>query len=395
MNMNETASRRPLRLWPGMAAAVLLVIVGYVVPIFAPRLAGLGMIGAVVCALIVLLWWLFFSRALWVRAPRLDRPDPRCGVRREVRRPPLDCRRRDGQSGLRPCNPDPDRCARRLGGCEPPSRTRRSRRRRGCRRVVRMSARGSCCGPVASRPTGSRISTGAGRRLPRSASRAKRRRFEQGPRRLRSRRSYQKNRSPPHRRACQHGDRLLPRTSAARRMAWLSRTRARRRDSRRADRDGLVHSRRRFSCGAVPIGPGWSSFAVSGDLLYTQEQRGGDEVVSCYRMTTGEPVWRHRDATRFWESNGGAGPRGTPTLSNGRVYTFGGTGILNVLDADQRRGRLVAQRGVRRQRQDSDVGFLELAPGRRRRRHRRGRRASSPPTTSRPARRAGSAAAGA
>jgi outer membrane protein assembly factor BamB len=86
-----------------------------------------------------------------------------------------------------------------------------------------------------------------------------------------------------------------------------------------------------------PIGAGWSSFAIVGDYAITQEQRGPLELVSCYELRTGQVAWSHADEVRWDPRGNGAlgkiGPRATPTVHDGRVYSHGATGILNCIDA--------------------------------------------------------------
>jgi outer membrane protein assembly factor BamB len=81
------------------------------------------------------------------------------------------------------------------------------------------------------------------------------------------------------------------------------------------------------------VGPGWSSMAVVGNRLFTQEQRDNSEAVVCLDASTGSEVWVHTDAARFSDDQAGPGPRATPTFAGGRLYALGATGILNCLDA--------------------------------------------------------------
>jgi outer membrane protein assembly factor BamB len=81
-----------------------------------------------------------------------------------------------------------------------------------------------------------------------------------------------------------------------------------------------------------PIGAGWSAFSVVGDFACTQEQRSDQELVTCYELKTGKLRWLHGDTQRYDSVLAGDGPRGTPTIAGGRVYTLGPTGHLLCLD---------------------------------------------------------------
>jgi outer membrane protein assembly factor BamB len=322
MSMAQTDTptpRKPLRLWPGVVAAVLLCVVRFVIPLFFPRALAFGFLGGVVCALAIVVWWVFFSRAPW--SERLGAVAVMI-VAVIATKPIIHVSIATGMMGMMfYIYAVPITLSLALVAWAVASR----RLSDGPRRATMVATILLACGVWALLRTDG-ITGGAGAQL-----------------------AWRWTQTPEQRLLAQAGDEpaalVSAPTTAVNRAEWPG--------FRGPDRDGIARGARiatdwsrtpPVQLWRRPIGPGWSSFAVGGDLLYTQEQRGDDEVVSCYKVTTGQPVWRHRYAVRFWESNGGAGPRATPTLSNGRVYTFGATGILHALDAGN--GAVVWSRNV-------------------------------------------------
>ena len=62
---NEPTLLKPIRVWPGVVAAILMVGMRFVLPLAAPGGTVIGLIGAALSALAIVVWWLFFSRAPW------------------------------------------------------------------------------------------------------------------------------------------------------------------------------------------------------------------------------------------------------------------------------------------------------------------------------------------
>src|SRR3990172_3850854 len=52
-----------LRLWPGVV--IVLLVASYAIPMFLPEAFLFGMIGGLVGALAIIVWWVFFSRTPW------------------------------------------------------------------------------------------------------------------------------------------------------------------------------------------------------------------------------------------------------------------------------------------------------------------------------------------
>jgi outer membrane protein assembly factor BamB len=83
---------------------------------------------------------------------------------------------------------------------------------------------------------------------------------------------------------------------------------------------------------ATGAGTGYSSFSAAHGRLYTLGARGNAEYLMAYDAATGKKVWEIPHGRRFGNDRGD-GPRSTPTVDGDRLYSFGASGDMSVVDA--------------------------------------------------------------
>src|SRR5580700_2996440 len=82
---------------------------------------------------------------------------------------------------------------------------------------------------------------------------------------------------------------------------------------------------------SVKVGNGVASPSLVGDKLYVFTREGDDEVIRCLNAADGKEVWQDKYPSPA--VRGGAasfpGPRSSPTVADGKVFTMGAAGILS------------------------------------------------------------------
>lgn len=81
------------------------------------------------------------------------------------------------------------------------------------------------------------------------------------------------------------------------------------------------------------VGKGTSGVTVMGGRAYTMGNADGKDLITCLDVKTGKPVWRHEFPIALDPNMFEGGPRATPTIDEGRVYTVSHYGDLWCLDA--------------------------------------------------------------
>lgn len=83
------------------------------------------------------------------------------------------------------------------------------------------------------------------------------------------------------------------------------------------------------------VGGGFSSPSVAGGRVYVTDKKGDEERVLCLDAENGKEVWAYRYAVDYagLAREYARGPRATPTVHDGRVYTVGATGVFLCLEA--------------------------------------------------------------
>lgn len=86
----------------------------------------------------------------------------------------------------------------------------------------------------------------------------------------------------------------------------------------------------------VAAGLGHSSPIVSGDRVYLFSRIGEQEVLTAYDVASGKQVWRQGYDAPYQmnpaATSHGKGPKSTPVLDRGKIFTLGISGILSAFD---------------------------------------------------------------